>query len=581
LGAILYESLTGTPVFAQEASFYNSIIKIIKDPVEAPKSRNSDCPAALNRICMKALQKDKNARFQSVAEFKEALEDWLENPSESRGGALRYWLVSGLVALMVLVGLTYFLGIRVEAKPPTKKKAPSIKAPPEKGPPKKAPPEKAPSKGRAPSAFQGHIFTEYPWVSPVFFDANGDGCDDIITVIKEKKTGPAHGLITAFDGHTGERLWQDSRLVSSWAGPCLFKDGTSWRIAAAGIHERNLRMFVFEAKTGKELAERIISVPPGPLNGKEPGWPLAVETWEMGPQRDRLFVCYRAGTKETSEPATVYFWNQTKGQTLAMTASEFDTKSRVLTKTGREIFPWWSEALQRHIGFLWVCNGALIGVQLDDIVPKESVRLVWSNPPLTRVQKGQVRRALTRAYLLPVPGDRSRLLVVWYSHKSAPTVIQLVTTAGDVLWTQPFSKAYPTGENPRWLKLNDRGDFCLGLFERARERAGGPSQLRLIDPKTGEIERTLDFEDRLSTMTTWIGGGRSFVGLSSKTKALRLLRLDNFEDLLVVDKKPGDALSNLVVHDLDRDGRPELILSRPSLVKGLRNSIEILTPKLP
>lgn len=586
LGAILYEALTKTPIFEQDKSFYNSIVKIIKEPVEAPILRNEDCPEALSRICMKALEKERTERFQSVAELKGALEHWLENPNEgARGPQSLLFGAAFILGIFAVLSVAYFMG-QQDKKDESKKVITTKKTVPRTRPAKSELSKKPVAKIERgmkdiPSAFQGLIPADFPWVSPLFFDVNGDGCDDIISVVKSihgkiaNEVKGAQGFVTAFDGHTGKPLWQVDRLVSAWGRPCLYQDSDGWRIAGVGIRERNLDMFVVDAKSGKCVDFQQLTIPEEPLGGRPPVWPLAVTTWEMGPQRDRLIVCYRTGTNKSAEPARIYFWNQTQRQTLVMAAREFATGSQIETRTGRDIYPWWSESDRRHIGFLWVCNGSLIGVKLDDIKSAQSVRLAWSNSPLSEEQKDGVKSSLIRAYFVPVPGDRTRLAVAWYKHRKAPTVIQLVKTTGEVLWTRAFPIVFPDGDNPKWLRFN-KGELYLGLFDREQKR--DPYRLQLLDLETGETKRIREFASRLHTMGIWVSKKASFLAVSSERRAAELFHRSNFESRLVLKRAAGDAFSRIAIHDLDKDGRPELILSRSE--RKFRNAIEIVTPKI-
>ncbi len=80
LGAILYETLTLEPPFLGENAvevMWNVVEADLTDPAaRAPDGR--PVPEELERICQRALERDRDLRFRTVREFHNALEDWLE-----------------------------------------------------------------------------------------------------------------------------------------------------------------------------------------------------------------------------------------------------------------------------------------------------------------------------------------------------------------------------------------------------------------------------------------------------------------------------------------------------------------------
>lgn len=72
LGAILFEMLTGRPAF-DAPTVATLCVKILNDPAPSLAETRDGTPKELDALVAKCLQKDPNARFQTVAELAEAL----------------------------------------------------------------------------------------------------------------------------------------------------------------------------------------------------------------------------------------------------------------------------------------------------------------------------------------------------------------------------------------------------------------------------------------------------------------------------------------------------------------------------
>jgi len=78
LGVTLFEILTGQPPFKADSAM-TVLMMHVNDPVPDLKQLNQDIPDEMVAIVHKALAKDRNKRFQSAAEFAQALRN-LESP---------------------------------------------------------------------------------------------------------------------------------------------------------------------------------------------------------------------------------------------------------------------------------------------------------------------------------------------------------------------------------------------------------------------------------------------------------------------------------------------------------------------
>ena len=78
VGVVLYEMITGRLPFDYQNP-NKVLLAHISEPVPPPRQFNPDCPAILERIILKALQKSPDQRYQTMAEMKEALKEALHS----------------------------------------------------------------------------------------------------------------------------------------------------------------------------------------------------------------------------------------------------------------------------------------------------------------------------------------------------------------------------------------------------------------------------------------------------------------------------------------------------------------------
>ena len=79
LGVVMYEMVTGRVPFDADTPVSVALKHMQEDPVE-PIEINPNVPVAINKIIMKALQKDVTLRYQSATEMLEDLKKSLKNP---------------------------------------------------------------------------------------------------------------------------------------------------------------------------------------------------------------------------------------------------------------------------------------------------------------------------------------------------------------------------------------------------------------------------------------------------------------------------------------------------------------------
>jgi serine/threonine-protein kinase len=119
-GAVLHEMATGTPAFSggSTAVLFDSILNKPAMPVS---SLNPSVPPELSRIAAKALEKDREIRYQSAKDLLADLRR-LKRDSESRGAPAAvqapvrkikvWWIAAAVIALSVAAAALYFIAGR-------------------------------------------------------------------------------------------------------------------------------------------------------------------------------------------------------------------------------------------------------------------------------------------------------------------------------------------------------------------------------------------------------------------------------------------------------------------------------------
>jgi predicted Ser/Thr protein kinase/WD40 repeat protein len=107
-GSVLYEMLTGRRAFEGETKVSTLAAVIATDPAP-PKTARGPLPPEVERVVMRALRKDPQRRWQTMADLKVALQDMKDDSESGRLSAAapapprrKTWLAAGLVGLAVL-----------------------------------------------------------------------------------------------------------------------------------------------------------------------------------------------------------------------------------------------------------------------------------------------------------------------------------------------------------------------------------------------------------------------------------------------------------------------------------------------
>jgi len=120
MGVVLYELLTRRVPFERSGDF-DTKQAVVKETPPPPRLYNAEIPRDLERIVLKALEKDPNSRFGGCAEFAAQIDAYLQGRPFPSGGAS--WirnhprLTVVLVAGAVLIVLLMILSSAVRAAP--------------------------------------------------------------------------------------------------------------------------------------------------------------------------------------------------------------------------------------------------------------------------------------------------------------------------------------------------------------------------------------------------------------------------------------------------------------------------------
>jgi serine/threonine protein kinase/tetratricopeptide (TPR) repeat protein len=112
-GLVLYEMATGQRAFAGKTV---TVIReaVLCQPAAPVRQLNPELPPKMEAIIAKALDKDRNRRFQSALELRTALEE-LRNglePAAKGSSGKRIWLVGGVAAIVLLACALYLINAR-------------------------------------------------------------------------------------------------------------------------------------------------------------------------------------------------------------------------------------------------------------------------------------------------------------------------------------------------------------------------------------------------------------------------------------------------------------------------------------
>lgn len=86
LGAILYEMLAGKPPY--KGTVQAVLVQVMRGTPKLPSAHREDLDEAIEAICLKAIAKEPQDRYQSMAELAAALKEYLQKPEQSASSTL-------------------------------------------------------------------------------------------------------------------------------------------------------------------------------------------------------------------------------------------------------------------------------------------------------------------------------------------------------------------------------------------------------------------------------------------------------------------------------------------------------------
>jgi serine/threonine-protein kinase len=81
-GIVLWECLTGERLF-EAASEAETVTRVLRDPISPPSMHRPEVSTELDETCLRALERDPDRRFQTAAEFVDALRGACENLADA------------------------------------------------------------------------------------------------------------------------------------------------------------------------------------------------------------------------------------------------------------------------------------------------------------------------------------------------------------------------------------------------------------------------------------------------------------------------------------------------------------------
>jgi len=111
LGIVLYEMATGQPPFRGKTAA-GIMGSILTESPAKPSILNAAIPARLDRVVLMALEKDREARYQSVARLSADLEEWQRSEAAAASLRTRRWVLAAVGAGAASVAGGAFLARR-------------------------------------------------------------------------------------------------------------------------------------------------------------------------------------------------------------------------------------------------------------------------------------------------------------------------------------------------------------------------------------------------------------------------------------------------------------------------------------